>query len=514
MKKRKIGNTILIYFYSTILIVFLLVAVGFNFAVRNHVKTTLNRELEAAKDMVVNFSNSPEIAKGPNRRSMVHRMLQRDAVYSNVSVLFLDQNYNLTLNLMDASEPGMNTPDKPHKGNGGRGGRSMMHEATQPTIPTPQTESSLDGYFIRLDRRAYEESMQIHNYITESSFDLSNQAVQEAQIKGESYYLQSVPFAVDADHTEYVLAFIDGKIYDQFISNALWILVFIMGPVLILTFFLVRYLAKRLAEPIAQLQGLASRLGTGDFQGENLNLKEQELSDLNNSLNEAAAQLKDYHANQKIFFQNVSHELRTPLTGIRGYAEGIKFGVFDKMEAADVILEESEKLEHLVEDILYLSRIETNESLLKEKTKIWLSELLLEAREQVANDARIQEKRIEVEVSDDLEISVYYEEMIRALNNLLSNGIRYADSTIRLSGQIEAENLVITVADDGPGLERGTEEAVFQRFTKGPDGGHGIGLSITKAAIERHGGTVSAANTSKSGGALFIISIPLVKLEV
>ena len=512
MTKRKIGKTILIYFYSTIIIVFLLVAVGFNFAVRNHVRSTLNRELERAKEMVVGFENSPEIPKGPNRRSMFHMMLQRDTVDSSVQVLFLDEDYHLTLNLMDASEPGVNQRGSPHKGMGGIGGQSTVPKATQPADTTPYTGSSLDGYFIRLDRSSYEESMRVYDYVSKKNLDLDNQTIQEAQIQGNSYYLQSVPFAVDANRTEYVLAFIGGEIYDEFISTALRILALIMGPVLILTFFLVRYLSKRLAEPIGRLQGLASRLGSGDFKGENLHLQEQELSDLNNSLNEAAKQLKDYHANQKTFFQNVSHELRTPLTGIRGYAEGIKFGVFDKMEAADVILEESEKLEHLVEDILYLSRIESNESLLKEKTKIRLSELLLESREQVVNDARIQEKVIEVEVTDDLEISVYYEEMIRALNNLLSNGIRYAESVIRLSGQIQGENLVIRVEDDGPGLEPGSEEVVFQRFSKGPQGGHGIGLSITQAAVERHGGAVRARNVSPDGGALFIISLPLLQL--
>lgn len=515
MTKRKIGKTILIYFYSTIILVFLLVAVGFNFAVRNHVKTTLNRELEMAKEMVVRFANSPEIPKGPNRRSMFHMMLQRDTIDSNVKVLFLDEDYHLTLNLMDASAPGVNQSDNPRKGRegmGGMGGKWTVPETTQATASTPHTESSRDGYFIRLDRSSYEESMSVYSYIRERSFDLNNQAIQEAQIQGNSYYLQSVPFTVEGDRTEYVLAFIGGEIYDDFISNALWILALIMGPTLILTFFLVRYLSRRLAEPISRLQALASRLGTGNFKGEDLHLQEQELADLNKSLNEAAEQLNDYHANQKIFFQNVSHELRTPLTGIRGYAEGIKFGVFDKMEAADVILEESEKLERLVEDILYLSRIESNESLLKEKTRIRLSELLLESREQVANDARIQGKVIEVEVTDDFDISVHYEEMLRALNNLLSNGIRYAESEIRLSAHIQSENLVIQVEDDGLGLKPGSEEAVFQRFTKGARGGHGIGLSIAKAAVERHGGTIWAQNVSPGGGALFIISIPLLKL--
>lgn len=516
MNKRKIGSTILIYFYSTILLVFLLVAVGFNFAVRNHVRTTLNRELETAKDLVVDFARDTQIPRGPNRSSTFHMMLRRDAVDSNVKVLFLDEDHDLTLDLVDTSQTETGRPDAPGMGMGWQGGRTIPTQtsASQPAVPAPDPGSSLDGYSMRLDTAAYQESMLVYEYVRETKFDLTDQSVQRAEISGDQYYLQSIPFTEGDGSAEYVLAFIDGEIYNRFITNALWILALIMGPVLILTFFAVRYLANRLADPIARLQGLARKLGAGDFDGEDFDLEEQELADLNHSLNEAAGQLKEYHSNQKIFFQNVSHELRTPLTGIRGYAEGIKYGVFDEMEAADVILEEAGKLERLVEDILYLSRVESNESLLKDRTLIQLSDLLLESREQVANDARIHEKSIEVETQDDPLISVYYEEMIRALNNLLSNGVRYARSVIRLSGRVEGTDLIISVRDDGQGLEPGSEEKIFQRFTKGPGGRHGIGLSIAQAAVERHGGAIRAQNAPSGQGALFIITIPLKELQM
>lgn len=501
-KRPRIGNTILRYFFFTIMAVFLLVALGFNLAVRTHVTSTLNEELAAAKTMVEDFNNKSDLPRGPNRNSMFHTMLRQTAVNSSVDVLFLDEARDLTLQIANRSEQ---TAGGTGQGMGWMGGRTMpMHTATT----QPQEAPTLSDTVLQLDDRAYQEAMAVYDYVQATAYDLTDPTAHAAVISGQRYFLQSTPFTEGAGGVEYVLAFIDGRLYDGFIRSALRILALTMIPVLILTFFLVRYLSRRLATPIAHLQGLSKQLGRGDFQGEDFHLREQELVDLNMSLNDAALQLRDYHANQKIFFQNVSHELRTPLTGIRGYAEGIKYGVFEEREAADVILNEALKLEKLVDDILYLSRIESNESLIGEKTTLKLSELLLEVREGAASDARINDRTITVEVPQDLTLSLYYEEMLRALNNLVANAIRYASSRVSLWGGRVGDEVRIIVTDDGSGLEPGMEEKIFQRFTKGKGGQHGIGLSIAQAAVERHGGTIRAEN-SPAGGARFIIALPL-----
>lgn len=499
-KRPRIGNTILRYFFFTIMAVFLLVALGFNLAVRTHVTSTLNEELAAAKTMVEQFNNDSDMPRGPNRNSMFHNMLSQTAVNSSVDVLFLDEARDLTLQIANRSDETSGGPGK-----GWMGGRTMPMGSG---MTQPGRGASLSDTVLQLDNRAYQEALAVHDYVRTTAYDLTDPTAHSALISGQRYFLQSTPFTEGADGVEYVLAFIDGRLYDGFIRSALWILALTMIPVLILTFFLVRYLARRLATPIARLQGLSKKLGKGDFQGEDFQLREQELVDLNQSMNDAALQLRDYHANQKIFFQNVSHELRTPLTGIRGYAEGIKYGVFEEREAADVILNEALKLEKLVDDILYLSRIESNESLIGEKTTLKLSELLLEVRESAASDARINNRTISVEVPEDLMLSLYYEEMLRALNNLVANAIRYASTRISLWGGRVGDEVRIIVTDDGPGLEPGMEEKIFQRFTKGKGGQHGIGLSIAQAAVERHGGTIRAEN-SPEGGARFIIALPL-----
>ena len=492
-KRPKIGNTIMIYFYGTILLILVVIFFSFNFAVNNHLETSLESQLDIAKQQVEDFKTLDRTSQGLRRRSMFNQMMQENTQETAVNILFLDSDRQLTLSILSMM-PGVGS-----QSSGGMG----MHG---------NTNSANEGYFMRVDPVSYRETMKVYDYVREKKLDLKDPAVISATVGGKSYYLKSIPFASENGQPEYVLAFIDADMYSNFIQNAIRILSLVLIPILILTFFMVRYLANRLVIPIARLQGLSGKLGAGNFKGEDFNLRERELADLNQSMNETAEKLKAYHDNQKVFFQNVSHELRTPLTSIRGYAEGIRYGVFDKDNAAEVIMNESVKLEKLVDDILYLSRIESNESLLEEKTTLKLSELLYEAREQVANDARINEKTIEVQILADPSITIYYEELVRGVVNLLSNAIRYARSEILLVGAVTGQNLVITVTDDGSGLEPGTEETIFKRFTKGAKGKHGIGLSITQAAVERHGGKVTAANRTEPG-AQFKIDLPLEKVQ-
>ena len=93
--------------------------------------------------------------------------------------------------------------------------------------------------------------------------------------------------------------------------------------------------------------------------------------------------------------------------------------------------------------------------------------------------------------------------------NLIGNAIRYAETIIVVDAQMGmSSGVIIKIKDDGPGLKKGEEAKVFQRFYSGDEGGSGIGLTITKAIIEGHGGALYGYN-GKQGGAVFEIRIPL-----
>jgi len=96
----------------------------------------------------------------------------------------------------------------------------------------------------------------------------------------------------------------------------------------------------------------------------------------------------------------------------------------------------------------------------------------------------------------------------RAFDNLISNAIRYAKSKIILSCHKDTQKITISVTDDGDGIEPQAIPFIFERFYKGSNGNHGIGLSIVKSIVEQHNGSISAEN-KEGGGASFIIKLPL-----
>ena len=102
----------------------------------------------------------------------------------------------------------------------------------------------------------------------------------------------------------------------------------------------------------------------------------------------------------------------------------------------------------------------------------------------------------------------------RVLVNLLENASKYTPpgSTVVLSAEVDSDNLKVSVADDGPGLPSGREDAVFEKFTRGaresPTPGVGLGLAICRAIIEAHHGTITGANRS-GGGSIFAFKLPL-----
>ncbi|MCL2425212.1 MAG: HAMP domain-containing histidine kinase [Oscillospiraceae bacterium] len=285
------------------------------------------------------------------------------------------------------------------------------------------------------------------------------------------------------------------------ISIILISLMFLMA--IIVTYFL----ANSLTRPIEELGKFALNIGNGDFSQNDFQFQEEELEDLNMALNKSAKQLAEYDSQQKTFFQNASHELRTPLTSIKCYAEGISFGIMEPKQASETILVETDKLADLVTDLLYISKID-NITTVYTKMEINLMELL---RDSAARQEAVAEKK-RVRFAFDLDDTpIYYscvsELLVRAIDNLISNAIRYAHSEIVLSCHKREGSIVLSVMDDGDGVENEAIPHLFERFYKGVDGNHGIGLSIAKSIVEQQGGRIAVENAANAG-AVFIIILP------
>ncbi|MCL2356548.1 MAG: HAMP domain-containing histidine kinase [Defluviitaleaceae bacterium] len=291
-----------------------------------------------------------------------------------------------------------------------------------------------------------------------------------------------------------------------FSAVAMRILVIAAVVLWLLSTLVAGVLADSFMKPLRLLRDFVRQIGRGDFTPNTHGFVNEEFDELNRSLNSAALRLAAYDNEQKAFFQNVSHELRTPLTIIKMYAEGIRSGVMNK-DAASTILDAENRLAAMVDEILYISRLGSVSVPQMEEINLHIivSECIRQQRPlSEMRDVEIRYVPIAAPVSANCAMN----HIERAINNLISNAIRYAKTVIIVECYTSGDMATIRVSDDGPGFEPNSLPHVFERFYRGTGGLSGIGLSTVKAVAELHLGTAVAENSPK-GGAILTLNIPL-----
>jgi two-component system sensor histidine kinase KdpD len=210
----------------------------------------------------------------------------------------------------------------------------------------------------------------------------------------------------------------------------------------------------------------------------------------------------------------LSHDLRTPLTSLVGMAESLARSPLSSVQAelARGLQEEAVRMSTLVTNLLDMARIESGAVRLNLQ---WQS-----IEETVGSALRAGRKllaghHVATRLPAGLPLVRYDAVLIeRVLVNLLENAAKYtpAGSTVTLSARTGAHDLEVTLADDGPGLPAGQEEAIFEKFTRGEREsarpGVGLGLAICRAIVEAHGGKI-VARRAEEGGAAFVFTLPL-----
>ena len=245
-----------------------------------------------------------------------------------------------------------------------------------------------------------------------------------------------------------------------------------------------------------------------------------EFDDLARTLNTMLDRLDDAMRRLTQFTADAAHELRTPLARMRTAAEITLHGEHcqkDQREALSAIVEQSEELGRLVDNLLLLARSGTEtagiadepvdcDALLQETISIY--------------EALADNKGVTMELgrADQGRISGNLQHMRRALGNLIENAIKFTEpgGKVDLSGAADTSVYRIAVVDTGRGIPQEHLPYIFDRFYRAdaarsrPDGGTGLGLSIVKAIVEAHGGTVEAAS-SVGQGSRFTVTLPLRK---
>ena len=352
------------------------------------------------------------------------------------------------------------------------------------------------------------EILEIVQAVKDKSIEINGLRNERINTAEGVYYASAFGVAdVRMERNVYWFIYADVTGLSQFANTVNFFFVVLVCIMFVVVFFVTFFLSSSITRPIHKLSSFASNIGRGDFTPNDYVFREMEFEDLNQALNKTAKQLGIYDSEQKAFFQNVSHELRTPIMSIQCYAEGISVGLMEPKKASDTILLEVERLNDMVKDLLYISKLDNITSAYT-AAKVDVIEIIRDcaSRQQAVAD------KSQVSFSFDFdELPIVYEcvvELIsRAIDNLISNALRYASSEIALSCHTRDNQIEICITDDGPGIENEAIPHIFERFYKGSDGNHGIGLSIVKAIIDQHRGRIKAGNTGK-GGAVFTIMLP------
>lgn len=236
-----------------------------------------------------------------------------------------------------------------------------------------------------------------------------------------------------------------------------------------------------------------------------------ELDRLAGTLNGMLDRLERGQETQRRFVSDASHELRSPLATMRQHAELVRHhpDAMAPAELADVVLGESERMQHLVDDLLLLARLDEGQEVTRSE-QVDLDDLALAEvrRVRTVDDLDVDAARIvaaRVVGSEPL--------LARALRNLVENARRHARSRIVIATENSGNEVRIHVDDDGPGIPVEDRDRVFERFARLDDarardeGGSGLGLAIVREIAIAHRGRVIATE-SRLGGARFSLVLP------
>jgi two-component system sensor histidine kinase KdpD len=212
---------------------------------------------------------------------------------------------------------------------------------------------------------------------------------------------------------------------------------------------------------------------------------------------------------------SVSHDLRTPLAVITGSTSTLLQGGTDLSDATrqdllKTVLEEAERLNRLIRNLLDMTRLESGAVKVK-KEWLPLEELVGSALNRL--DARLAGRAVHVELARDLPLVPCDAVLIeQTLINLLENAAKYSTGSIDLAATEREREVVVEVADRGPGVPPGQEQRVFEKFQRagregGPEG-VGLGLTICRAIVSAHGGRIWVENRV-GGGASFKFALPV-----
>ncbi|BCG60425.1 sensor histidine kinase [Paenibacillus sp. URB8-2] len=267
-------------------------------------------------------------------------------------------------------------------------------------------------------------------------------------------------------------------------------------------------IAQFLSRPLLQMQKATRKIAAGELETRLEFKSRDEMGALAEAINDLAVDLQRYRDTRQEFFANISHELRTPITYLEGYSRVVKEELYEteaeKNQYLDIIYDESVRLQHLVDDLFDLAKMEEGKITLVLEW-IDLSELTEHAVRKVELKAREKNLCLTMQQSGTTSlIRADGKRMEQIVLNLLENAIRYTErGGIKVYLLYETASVTLIIEDTGIGIPADELPYIFERFYRVEKsrsrqfGGTGLGLSIVKKLVELQEGKIQV--TSKMG---------------
>jgi len=335
---------------------------------------------------------------------------------------------------------------------------------------------------------------------------------------------------VGGPNSELITVAIDLSDVQSTVRSLLWLQAGIGAAVLVVLGVVGYWVVQRSLQPLVEIEGTAAAIAEGRLDSRvPLGDPRTEVGQLALALNGMLAQIQQAVASSdasaetarisedrmRRFITDASHELRTPLTTIRGFAELYRQGAAKDVEMLMSRIEsESRRMGGLVEDLLLLAQLDAQRPL--ERTRV---DLLALASDAVHDAQSIAPTRtITLEVLDGPgtpEVLGDDARLRQVLGNLMANALQHTPETARITVRVGtvADDVVLEVADEGPGLDPVDSQRVFERFYRTDSsrtrasGGTGLGLSIVDSLVRAHDGRVSVV-TARDLGCRFRVTLP------
>ncbi len=278
-------------------------------------------------------------------------------------------------------------------------------------------------------------------------------------------------------------------------------------------------LSKFILSPLQKAIKAVKEFSKGNYAVRINAVTGDEINDLIETLNKMFFSLEKLEKLRKDLVANFSHELATPLTNIYGYLEAMKDNVIsdesEKKKAVSLVKTEAERLIHLTKEMKKLAMLESENFVLSLK-KTDINPLIENICEKFK--LRIKDKNITIDKNFDLKlpkVKIDPAKFELVIFNLIDNAIKYSpdNGVIKLKTKKESKQIIISIKDNGQGIDKEDISFIFERFYRGDkartkkDDSSGIGLTIVRKIVEAHKGKIEV-KSKKAEGSEFIIYLP------